>query len=404
MLTNCFNMLVKCACCGVLVSALATLPGIAAAQAQDYKLAPGDQLLIALLEREQINGVYRIEGDGTVSVPGIGVLTAAGLDLRSFEAALLQSAAETIVDPSVSVQIAQYRPIFVLGDVDKPGVYAYMPNLNAMQAVAVAGGFGRRIDTDALSRSVAINQARKSLSDAQADQADARINLARLRAEKAMTDRIEFDAADASSPHLAEARASAQALFEARQQGFSIQLARLQATLEARQREIAAFDSQLQLQEEVMISSRAQLEEARKNRERGLVPDSRIEAIERDEQNTRAQQLQIVTMKRQAETSLAQVEREIASLVSNRDIDIDQTIQAYQTALKRATARIREDRALLAEAGATQSTPSGEEPAFRLELRRGAALIGDDIDLGTSIAPGDTLFVVLVREGEGIGH
>lgn len=46
--------------------------------------------------------------------------------------------------PSVAVEVIAYRPIYVLGEVNKPGQYSYQPGMTVVTAVAVAGGFTYR--------------------------------------------------------------------------------------------------------------------------------------------------------------------------------------------------------------------------------------------------------------------
>ena len=50
--------------------------------------------------------------------------------------------------PSVSVEVATYRPIYVLGEVNKPGQYPYQPGMTVVSAAAVAGGFTYRAVED----------------------------------------------------------------------------------------------------------------------------------------------------------------------------------------------------------------------------------------------------------------
>ena len=47
-------------------------------------------------------------------------------------------------EPNVTVEVATYRPFFVLGEVGTPGQFAYVPGLTAEMAIAVAGGFTDR--------------------------------------------------------------------------------------------------------------------------------------------------------------------------------------------------------------------------------------------------------------------
>ncbi|MGB7242322.1 MAG: polysaccharide biosynthesis/export family protein, partial [Sulfitobacter sp.] len=97
------------------------------ALAEKYQLATGDKISITLLQNQDVNDTYLVGIDGMVSIPGIGVVQASGLDVRAFESRLHKKAAQTIVDPSLSVQVVEYRPFFILGDVEKAGKYPFTP-------------------------------------------------------------------------------------------------------------------------------------------------------------------------------------------------------------------------------------------------------------------------------------
>jgi len=47
-------------------------------------------------------------------------------------------------DPAVTVSIAEYRPFFLYGEVQKPGGIPYQPDLTVERAIALAGGFTER--------------------------------------------------------------------------------------------------------------------------------------------------------------------------------------------------------------------------------------------------------------------
>ena len=57
---------------------------------------------------------------------------------------LFRSRGNLVRNPSVAVEIIAYRPIYVLGEVNKPGQYPYQPGMTVVTAVAVAGGFTYR--------------------------------------------------------------------------------------------------------------------------------------------------------------------------------------------------------------------------------------------------------------------
>ena len=79
-----------------------------------------------------------------MAVPAAG-LTPDGLAAAISEALVKDN---LYTAPSVSVEVTTYRPIFVLGEVSKPGQYPYQPGMTVVTAAAVAGGFTYRAISD----------------------------------------------------------------------------------------------------------------------------------------------------------------------------------------------------------------------------------------------------------------
>jgi polysaccharide export outer membrane protein len=92
-----------------------------------------------------ITGEYEVDSNGFVSVPLAGHVKAAGLTTRQLEKGIVSALSKGIVrDPRVNVEIALYRPFYILGEVKKSGEYPYRVGLTVMDAVATAGGFTYR--------------------------------------------------------------------------------------------------------------------------------------------------------------------------------------------------------------------------------------------------------------------
>ncbi|MDF1719730.1 MAG: polysaccharide export protein [Minwuia sp.] len=121
------------------------LPTDVAQKLEQYRLGPGDRIQIKVFGQDDISGEFEISAAGELSVPLIGQITAENLTLGEL-AQVLTTALDTnfIVDPKVSIEVTNYRPFFILGQVGKPGSYKYQPGLNARMAVAVGGGYTRR--------------------------------------------------------------------------------------------------------------------------------------------------------------------------------------------------------------------------------------------------------------------
>lgn len=90
----------------------------------------------------------RLDHSGIVNMP-FGEFKAAGQTVREFENALTDSLRGRILrDPRVWVNIEEYRPFFVEGQVGRPGAYPYQPGLNVRQAIAIGGGMRERASVE----------------------------------------------------------------------------------------------------------------------------------------------------------------------------------------------------------------------------------------------------------------
>ena len=110
-----------------------------------YRLDTGDQLRIVVFEQPSLTNIYEIDQGGQIAFPLIGDVPARGgtaEELASRIEAKLGTA--YLRDPDVTVEVATYRPFFVLGEVGNPGQYVYVPKMTAETAIAAAGGFTDR--------------------------------------------------------------------------------------------------------------------------------------------------------------------------------------------------------------------------------------------------------------------
>jgi polysaccharide export outer membrane protein len=128
------------------VTACSTVPPTPAdmMQATEYRLGPGDQLKITVFGETDLTGAYVVGSQGTIAYPLIGEVQAAGKTVPEFTTALQTALQQFIRQPNVSVEVANYRPFFILGEVQRPGTYPYSANLTVLNAVATAGGFTYR--------------------------------------------------------------------------------------------------------------------------------------------------------------------------------------------------------------------------------------------------------------------
>jgi polysaccharide export outer membrane protein len=116
----------------------------AAELAAEYRLGTGDQLRVIVFGEAELTGPFQVGSQGTIAYPLVGEVQAAGLTLPEFTETLQQGLAKYIRQPIVSVEVTNYRPFFILGEVADPGDYDYSARLTVQNAVAMAGGFTYR--------------------------------------------------------------------------------------------------------------------------------------------------------------------------------------------------------------------------------------------------------------------
>lgn len=113
-----------------------------------YRLGSGDKLRITVYNEEDVTGEYEVDSSGNVSLKLIGSVPAAGRTLpelvKIIEAKLLDG---YLLNPRVAIDVLNYRPFYVLGEVNDPGSYPYVSGITVLKAIALAGGFTFRAKT-----------------------------------------------------------------------------------------------------------------------------------------------------------------------------------------------------------------------------------------------------------------
>ena len=133
-------------------SALQQLPPAGSAQAApeqstivDYRLGSEDKVRLTVFGEQQLSGEFFVDSSGSVSLPLIGEVRAGGQTLRQFEAAVTAKLKQGYLqDPKVSAEVINFRPIYVIGEVTKPGQYPFVSDMTVSKAVALANGYTYR--------------------------------------------------------------------------------------------------------------------------------------------------------------------------------------------------------------------------------------------------------------------
>lgn len=114
----------------------------------EYRLGSGDKVRVITFGEESLSGEFFVGGSGKISMPLVGEIQATGLTIRQFQAGVEEALKQGFLkEPRVSAEVLNYRPFYILGEVNKPGTYPYTNGLTVQNAVATAEGFTYRANT-----------------------------------------------------------------------------------------------------------------------------------------------------------------------------------------------------------------------------------------------------------------
>lgn len=119
---------------------------------QEFVLGPRDEVEVFVWHHTDLSRTVMVNPAGFLSYPLVGTIKVSGLTGDAVATEIQESLAKYIVDPQVTVTVKSVRSqkIFVLGEVNRPGVFPLDGPVRAVEAVALSGGFNQ----DAATKSV----------------------------------------------------------------------------------------------------------------------------------------------------------------------------------------------------------------------------------------------------------
>lgn len=382
-------------------------------RAQEYVLGPQDVLMIRVghwnvmdgvyTAWSDLNGEYTVDPDGTLGLPLAGRISAAGLTPAEVAEDITDVLRERVLsrhEVQVTVGIAQFRPIYVLGAVRSPGAYPFSPGLTVLQAIGLAGGMPQTTPTWQRNERSAL----ASLGSYQV------LNLALLRAlatEVRLLAESEGRTNFEVPPELTDA-VMGRALIEREREIFSARTAALQSALsqldsleQILRQQIGQLTDQVALRERQRDLANAELANIADLVKRGLTVAARLTELEFRAADQEVRLLELATARLNAEQRLNEVGRERLDLVNARARETAEKLLEVQSEIEQLRIRMRTEAALYSEAtqyedGYTRMEGLG---APVLELTRGGAkpvaVTRTDV-----LQPGDVLELVVPLPGD----
>ncbi|MGB2899126.1 MAG: polysaccharide biosynthesis/export family protein [Candidatus Acidiferrum sp.] len=122
---------------------ISSLPPRPASEDPNYSIGPEDVLTIDVWKEPEISRTVPVRRDGKISLPLLNDVQAAGLTPTQLSSEIVAKLRATVVNPHVTVIVAQMssQRIYILGQVTRGGAYPLVPDMTAVQALSIAGGF-----------------------------------------------------------------------------------------------------------------------------------------------------------------------------------------------------------------------------------------------------------------------
>lgn len=108
-----------------------------------YIIGPEDLLKISVWNEPELSLSVPVRTDGKISLPLIHDVQVVGLTPIELKEELTKRFAQYVENPTVSVIVEEVNSlkVFVVGNVNQPGVFDVKREINVLQAISMAGGF-----------------------------------------------------------------------------------------------------------------------------------------------------------------------------------------------------------------------------------------------------------------------
>lgn len=339
----------------VLIITLAPGP-MGAADASDYLVRPDDKLRIRVYQIPELSGEYVVASNGTVSMAPIGEILVAGLALSNIAARVSEHLINNGLsqNPGTTVELVQVRPIYILGDVQRPGEYPFRPGITVLQAVSVAGGYFRfndpgllRLERDAISSRGELKALARRLTYLRARRA-------RLSAELEDRSDIAFPpemlreaAADVTVAQLLDEERS---LLTLNRTALKHQLESLERAHDLYEREIQTISAQIQAEKRQFEAVQRELNEIKALSSRGLAPVPRQTGLERTQAQIMSAEQGLHTLILRARQNITSVEQKRFELQSERRAKVNAELQQARLDIEEVVSKIETTQKLVIEA------------------------------------------------------
>jgi polysaccharide biosynthesis/export protein ExoF len=392
------------------LAASLVLPQMAAAD--DYRLGSQDKLTIRIAEWQTVdgtfrdwsavNGVYTVGPSGTLSVPFVGEMPASGKTTSEVAAAIADALQHKLAlsdRPEASVEMAQFRPFYISGEVQTPGQYPYVPDLTVLKAISVAGGIRRNNDFGSqLGKDLVTAKGNFDIFDDQY----VRLIVRRARIDADMAGKPTFDvpAAVQSDPRLPAIVADEMTILTSDQKALKLKLEALADLKGVLQAEIETLQKKIANQQKQVDLAQQQLTNIGPLAQKGLVANARLLSSQQSVTDLQGKILDYETAILTAKQAISKASQDAIDAQNTLSSNLAVDRQKTEADLNEAALRVSMQRGLMAEASdpaARAANDSDQQPSLLYALVR--VVDGKPSEIAanetTPVLPGDVIKVKL---------
>jgi polysaccharide biosynthesis/export protein ExoF len=381
----------------------------AAPENSDYHLGVGDQLRIRVFEWrpatgdvhqwDALKGEYDVGSDGSIPMPLLGAVKASGLTTTQLADAIsdqLEARLKLSIRPQASIDIVQYRPFYITGDVNKSGAYPYQPGLTVLQAISIAGGRYRVNDPSmVLTATGDLRVNRLAYEELLAREA-------RLRAEvddaAAITLPPELQQWQ-NDPGIAQVIQTQQAIFSAHHDALTSEtdaLNQLKAMLNG---EVGSLDAKMKNMDQELTLMKQELSNTTNLVERGLAIAPRAYELRQTELETEGRRLDLDTAMLRAKEDVSKADQALVELRNKTRNQAETDLAEVEQKLRETSARMSNETMIADHETALASSDGGNgadgSQAICLILRKSDGTSKQiQSDESALVEPGDTIQVL----------
>jgi protein involved in polysaccharide export with SLBB domain len=390
---------------GPALLALFMLGGDSGRAASDYIVRADDRLKIKIFQYPELSDEYTVSSNGTISIAPIGDIPVDGSTAKEVANRISERFVRAGLSekPGATVEVLQSRPVYILGDIQKPGEYPFRPGVTALQAVSLAGGWLRFNDPGLIRSERDTINIKGELRTLVRKYYQLIAHRARLNAELAMQSDVQLPPeltrqarGDAALTQLIDEERS---LLGIHVEAMRTQIESLERTRTLYEREMDAISRQIRASKAQYDSVGKELTDVKALVARGLSTVIRQLNLERMLAQIEMNEQGFQTLMLRSRENISQVDQKIFDLKSEKSANITAELQRTRLELDDVSVKFDTNQSLLVEAQLTVPNLIGNSDSL-IEARSLTVIRVQngktqtiEADEQTELLPGDVLRV-----------